>query len=48
VAAATLKKALTYEKLGQVNESRILLERIMLDFPNTQEAELAKKALKRP
>ncbi len=48
VAAATLKKALTYEKLGQVHESRILLERIMLDFPDTQEAELARKALKRP
>jgi tol-pal system protein YbgF len=48
LAAATLKKALTYEKLGQVNESRILLERIALDFPNTQEAELANKALRKP
>ncbi|MGH7233679.1 MAG: tol-pal system protein YbgF [Nitrospiraceae bacterium] len=47
-ASATLKKALTYEKLGQVNESRILLERIAVDFPNTQEAELAKKALRKP
>ena len=47
-AAATLKKALTYEKLGQMNESRILLERIAVDFPNTQEAELAKKALRKP
>ena len=29
-AAATLKKALTYEKLGQARESRILLERHFL------------------
>jgi tol-pal system protein YbgF len=48
VAAATLKKALTYEKLGQKTESRILLERIMVDFPGSQEAELAKKSLKQP
>ena len=48
LAAATLKKALTYEKLGQINESRILLERVMVDFPATQEAEVAKKALKLP
>jgi TolA-binding protein len=46
LAAATLKKALTYEKLGQSTESRILLERIMVDFPSTPEAEVAKKALK--
>jgi tol-pal system protein YbgF len=48
LAAATLKKALTYEKLGQINESRILLERIVVDFPATQEAELARKALRQP
>ena len=46
LAVASLKKALTYEKLGQSTESRILLERIIVDFPSTPEAEFAKKALK--
>ncbi|MES4785453.1 MAG: tol-pal system protein YbgF, partial [Nitrospiraceae bacterium] len=48
LASATLKKALTYEKIGKNNESRILLERVLVEFPDTQEAELAKKALKQP
>jgi tol-pal system protein YbgF len=48
VAAATLKKALTYEKLGHAAQARILLERVLVDFPNTQEAEVAKKTLKQP
>jgi tol-pal system protein YbgF len=47
-AAATFKKALTYEKLGQKTQSRILLERILVDFPGTAEADLAKKSLKQP
>jgi TolA-binding protein len=46
LAAATLKKALTYQKLGLDNQSRILLERVVIQFPASQEAELAKKALK--
>jgi tol-pal system protein YbgF len=48
VAAATLKKALTYEKLGHAAQARILLQRVLVDFPNTQEAEVAKKTLKQP
>ena len=45
---ATYKKAVIYEKLGLHNESRILLERILVQFPNTQAAELAKKSLHPP
>lgn len=45
LAAATLKKALIYQKLGLSNESRILLERVLIQFPDTQEAALARKAL---
>lgn len=44
-AAAALKAGLTYAKLGQPTQSRQMLERVMVQFPNTTEAELARKAL---
>ena len=46
VAGATVKKAMAYEKLGLANESRILLERVIVQFPGSPEADLARKALK--
>lgn len=45
IASATLKKALSFQKLGLANQSRILLERVLVQFPTSQEADLAKKAL---
>jgi len=46
VAGATVKKALAYEKLGMATESRILLERVIVQFPDSPEAGVARKALK--
>jgi tol-pal system protein YbgF len=46
VASATVKQALAYDKLGMATESRILLERVIVQFPGSPEADLARKALK--
>jgi len=46
VPSATVKKALAYDKLGMATESRILLERVIVQFPGSPEADLARKALK--
>lgn len=45
VPAATWKMGLAYAKLGLKDESRILFERIRVEFPGSPEAALAKKAL---
>jgi tol-pal system protein YbgF len=44
-AAATLKIAMAYGQLGQHDVSRILLERVLVDFPKSPEAKLAAKAI---
>ncbi|HET8580221.1 MAG TPA: tol-pal system protein YbgF [Nitrospiraceae bacterium] len=46
-AGATLKIGLIYAKLGQQKNSRIVLERVVDQFPNTPEAEVALKHLGR-
>ncbi len=46
-AGATLKIGLIYKKLGQPDPSRILLERVIITFPQSQEAEVARKTLRR-
>jgi len=46
VASATLKKAMAYDKLRMKNEARILFERVVVQFPQSPEAEAAKKALR--
>lgn len=45
-AAATLRAGLAYAKLGQFGQSRLMLERVLVHFPNTTEAEQARKALR--
>lgn len=47
LAGATLKMALSYEKLGQTEASRILFERLLSDFSDTPEADFARKHLRR-
>ena len=47
LAGATLKIGLIYAKLGQQKDSRIVLERVVDQFPNTAEAEVALKHLGR-
>lgn len=46
LASATLKKAMTYDKLRMKNEARILFERVVVQFPQSPEAEVARKALR--
>lgn len=45
LAGATLRMALAYEKLGDTEASRILLERLISDFSDTPEVEIARKRL---
>ena len=47
LAGATLKIGLIYAKLGQQKDSRTVLERVVDQFPNTPEAEVALKHLGR-
>ena len=47
LAGATLKIGLIYAKLGKQKDSRIVLERVVDQFPNTSEAEVALKYLGR-
>jgi tol-pal system protein YbgF len=47
-AAAFMRKGMTYAKLGEVNRSRNVLEFIVVQFPHTQQAALARKALMVP
>jgi len=44
-AGATLKMGMAYGHLGQQDVSRILLERVLVEFPNTPEAQLAGKTI---
>ncbi|HEV8540423.1 MAG TPA: tetratricopeptide repeat protein [Nitrospiraceae bacterium] len=46
-AAAFLKKGLAYAKLGERSRSRALLELVVVHFPHTQQAALARQALLR-
>jgi TolA-binding protein len=46
-AAAFLKKGLAYAKLGERTRSRALLELVVVHFPHTQQAALARQALLR-
>ena len=47
-AAAFLKKGASYAKLGEIGRSRSLLELVVVQFPDTQEATLARKTLALP
>ena len=47
LAGATLKIGLIYAKLGKQKDSRIVLERVVDQFPNSSEAEVALKYLGR-
>ena len=46
-AAAFLKKGLAYAKLGEWHRSRHLLELVVVHFPHTVEAILARQALRK-
>ncbi|MEX5212840.1 MAG: tol-pal system protein YbgF [Nitrospiraceae bacterium] len=45
ITATTLKIGLTYSKLGQQEEARITLERVISEWPDTVEADVARKEL---
>lgn len=45
ITAATLKIGLTYGKLGQPEEARITFERVISEWPDTVEADVARKEL---
>lgn len=45
ITATTLKIGLTYGKLGQQDEARITLERVISEWPDTVEADVARKEL---
>lgn len=47
-AAAFMRKGMTYAKLGEVDRSRNVLEFIVVQFPHTQQAALARKVLMVP
>lgn len=47
-AAAFMKKGLAYAKLGKMNRSRNVLELVVAQFPNTEQAVFARKALLTP
>lgn len=44
-AGATLKLGLIYGKQGQPDPARILLHRVIIEFPHSHEATVARKAL---
>jgi TolA-binding protein len=44
-AAAFMRKGMTYAKLGEVDRSRNVLEFVVVQFPHTQQAVAARKAL---
>jgi TolA-binding protein len=44
-AAAFMRKGVAYAKLGKLNRSRNVLELVVVQFPNTEQAILARKAL---
>jgi tol-pal system protein YbgF len=44
-AGATLKMGMAYGQLGQQDVARILLEQVLVEFPNTPEAQLASKTM---
>jgi TolA-binding protein len=46
-AAAFLKKGLAYAKLGEWDRSRHLLQLVVVQFPHTQQAAVARQALQR-
>lgn len=45
-AAALLKQAFSFEKLGAAKEAAILLKKVITEFPGTGESEMAAKRLK--
>jgi tol-pal system protein YbgF len=45
ITATTLKIGLTYGKLGQQEEARITLERVISEWPDSVEADVARKEL---
>ncbi|GKS56750.1 hypothetical protein YTPLAS18_02770 [Nitrospira sp.] len=45
MAATTLKIAMTYRKLGQPEEARITFERVVEEWPDSMEADVARKEL---
>lgn len=45
ITATTLKIGLTYGKLGQQDEARITLERVISEWPDSVEADVARKEL---
>jgi tol-pal system protein YbgF len=45
LAASTLKIGQTYVKLGDHEKARMMFDRVMDQYPDTSEAELARKAL---
>ena len=47
-AGATLKMGMAYGHLGQRDVSRIILERVLVELPNTPEAQLAGKTIEQP
>lgn len=46
-ASATFKMGLAYRKLGQADQARILFERLLAEYPDSPEVELARKYLGR-
>lgn len=48
VPAALLKQAFSFERLGAMKESRILLKKVIAEHPRSTEAEIAEKHLKEP
>ncbi len=45
VAASTFKIGQTYSRLGEFDKARLMFDRVLHDYPNGTEAELARKAL---
>lgn len=46
-AVATIKMALAYRKLGKDQAARVMLKRVLVEFPDTPEATVADKHLQR-
>jgi len=45
VSSALLKQAFAFEALGQIKESRILLEQVIRKFPQSEQTQIARKKL---
>jgi tol-pal system protein YbgF len=45
LAASTLKLGQTYEKLGDQENARIMFDRVVNQYPDTSESEVARKAI---